>query len=223
MPASAESGSAIPENILALRVGNADTSNVMKSRAIALAIASAAVLSLLPSCSTTDAVTQTNSANASASQIARDSRAALRSLYAQNPGARALGKKAKGVLVFPSIVKGGFIVGAQGGNGAMIRDTGVISGFYQTAGASYGFQAGVQEFGYALFLMDDEAYAHLNRSGGWEIGSNPSLVIVDKGMASSLTTATIDRGTYAFFFNQRGLMGGLGLQGTKITRIHPQQ
>ena len=176
----------------------------------------------MPSCAN-NPVTQANAATSSASQISRDSRAALSSLYAQNPGARALGRKARGILVFPSVVKGGLIVGAQAGNGAMIRDTGVISGFYQTTAASYGLQAGVQEFGYAVFLMDDEAFHNINRSGGWEIGSSPSLVVVDKGMATSLTTTTIDKGTYAFFFNQRGLMGGLGLQGSKITRIHPQQ
>ncbi len=168
-------------------------------------------------------ITHANGATSSASQISRDSRAALKSLYAQNPAARALGKKARGILVFPSVVKGGLIVGAQAGNGAMIRDTGVISGYYQTTAASYGLQAGVQEFGYALFLMDDEAFRYLGQTGGWEIGSSPSLVVVDKGIASSLTTATIEKGTYAFFFNQRGLMGGLGLQGSKITRIHPQQ
>lgn len=192
----------------------------MKTKSILLAIA-AATFALVPGCSPTGPVTQANAANSSASQISRDARAALRSLYAQNPGARALGAKAKGVLVFPSVVKAGFIVGGQGGNGAMIRDTGVISGFYQTVAASYGLQAGVQEFGYALFLMDDSAFRNLNSSDGWEIGSSPSLVIVDKGMAGSMTTATINKGTYAFFFNQRGLMGGLGLQGSKITRIHP--
>jgi len=195
----------------------------MKTPLIALVLAVTATFALTPSCGVNDPVVQANSSTASASRIARDSRAALRSLYAQNPGARALGRTARGVLVFPSVVKGGFLVGAQGGNGAMIRDTGVISGFYQTAAASYGLQAGIQEFGYALFLMDDEAFRHLGRSGGWEVGSSPSLVIVDKGMATTLTTATIDRGTYAFFFNQRGLMGGLGLQGSKITRIQPQQ
>ncbi len=189
-------------------------------RVPALAIV-AATFAFVPGCAN-DPLTQANAANANAAQIADDSRAALSSLFAQNPGARALGKKAKGVLVFPSIVKGGFLIGAQGGNGAMIRDTGVISGYYQTAAASYGLQAGIQQFGYALFLMDDEAYRNLNRSGGWEVGSSPSLVIVDKGMATSLTTTTVDRGTYAFFFDPRGLMGGLSLQGSKITRIHPQ-
>jgi lipid-binding SYLF domain-containing protein len=193
----------------------------MNPRIIALGIAASA-LTALPSC-TTDPITQANAATSSASQISRDSRAALKSLYAQNPAARAIGKQAKGVLVFPSVVKGGLIVGAQAGNGAMIRDTGEISGFYQTTAASYGLQAGVQEFGYALFFMNDDAYRSINRSGGWEIGSSPSLVIVDKGVATSLTTTTIDKNMYAFFFNQRGLMGGLGLQGSKITRIRPQQ
>jgi len=193
----------------------------MHAKLIALTIASAATLALTPSCAN-DPITQTNASTASASQIAGDSRAALRSLYASNPAARALGQKAKAVLVFPSIVKAGFMVGAQGGNGAMIRDTGEISGFYQTAAASYGLQAGVQKFGYALFFMDDAAFRNIQRSGGWEVGSSPSLVVVDQGIAASLTTATANKGTYAFFFNQRGLMGGLGLQGSKITRIHPQ-
>jgi lipid-binding SYLF domain-containing protein len=195
----------------------------MNTQQLLLAVVSAATLALVPSCATNDPITEANGATSSASQISRDSRAALASLYAQNPGAKALGKKAKGILVFPSVVKGGFVVAAQAGNGAMIRDTGVISGYYQTTAASYGLQAGVQEFGYALFLMDDDAFRNIDRSGGWEIGSSPSLVVVDKGMAASFTTATINKGTYAFFFNQRGLMGGLGLQGSKITRIRPGQ
>jgi len=158
---------------------------------------------------------------ASASQISADSRAALRDLYKQNPQARQLGNKAKGVLVFPSIAKGGFIVGGMGGNGALVRPDGSIRDYYQTGGLSYGLQAGVQKYGYALFLMDSEAFANINRADGWEVGSSPSLVVVDKGAAASLSTTTIDKGTYAFFFNQTGLMGGLGLQGSKITRIHP--
>jgi lipid-binding SYLF domain-containing protein len=160
-------------------------------------------------------------ASASASAIASDSRAALNSLYRQNPKARSLGARAKGVLVFPNVTKGGFMLGGMGGNGALVRSDGSIRDYYQTGGLSYGLQAGVQKYGYALFLMDNEAFANLNRTNGWEIGSSPSLVVVDEGRAASLSTATINKGTYAFFFNQRGLMGGLGLQGSKITRINP--
>lgn len=192
----------------------------MKTNLITFAIAAAAA-ALLSSCATNDPVTQVNSANARASDIARESRAALSSLYSEDPNARALGRRAKGVLVFPAIVKGGLIVGAQAGNGAMIRG-GEITGYYQTVSASYGLQAGVQKFGYALFLMDNEALRNLDKTEGWEIGSSPNVVVLDQGKATSLSTRTATHGTYAYFFDQRGLMAGLALQGTKITRIHPR-
>ena len=166
-------------------------------------------------------VTNMNASSVNPKQLASDSRKALNKLYRTNPAARHLGASAKGILVFPEITKGGFMVGGMGGNGALIRNDGTIRDFYQTAGVSYGLQAGVQQYGYALFLMDSAAFANLNRTGGWEVGASPSLVIVDEGKAASISNATIDAGTYAFFFNQRGLMGGLGLQGSKITRIHP--
>jgi lipid-binding SYLF domain-containing protein len=166
-------------------------------------------------------VTRMNATNVNPRQLAADSRAALNDLYRSNPGARRLGTSAKGILVFPNITKGGFVVGGMGGNGALIRNDGTIRDFYQTGGVSYGLQAGVQKYGYALFLMDDSAFNNLNRASGWEVGGSPSLVIVDEGMARTLSTTTLNKSTYAFFFNQRGLMGGLGLQGSKITRIQP--
>lgn len=168
-----------------------------------------------------DPLTNLNAANTNPRELAAESRSALNDLYRGNPAARALGAKAKGILVFPAITKGGFMIGGMGGNGALIRNDGTIRDFYQTAGLSYGFQAGIQEYGYALFLMDDSAFRALNSTDGWEVGSSPSLVVVDEGMAASLSTTTMNKGSYAFFFNQKGLMGGLGLQGSKITRIHP--
>jgi lipid-binding SYLF domain-containing protein len=69
--------------------------------------------------------------------------------------------------------------------------------------------------------MTDKALDYLKKSNGWEIDTGPSVVIVDKGMARSLTTTTLHEDVYAFAFGQRGLMCGFGLQGTKITRIHP--
>ncbi len=188
---------------------------------LAIMLVSAFVLS--SGCATNDPVTLTNSANASGAQIASDSRAALRSLYSQNHSARALGQRARAVLVFPAVTRAGFVFGGQAGNGAMLRRDGSVGGFYQTASASWGLQAGIQTFGYALFFMDDASLRNLNRSGGWELGGSPSLVVVDQGMAANLSTTTINSGTYAFFFDQRGLMAGLGVQGTKITRIHPQR
>ncbi len=157
---------------------------------------------------------------ASAANIDRDVSAALEKLYAGSPTAKMLGQKAKGVLVFPNIVKGGFIVGAHYGNGAL-RQGGKTSAYYNNVAASYGLQAGVQSFGYALFFMDDASLEYLDKSEGWEIGSGPSVVIVDKGMAKSLGTTASREGVFAFTFNQAGLMAGLGLQGSKISRFTP--
>ena len=69
--------------------------------------------------------------------------------------------------------------------------------------------------------MDDASLRYLDQSNGWEIGTGPSLVVLDKGFAKSLSTTTMRSGVYAFIFNQKGLMGGMGIQGSKITRINP--
>jgi lipid-binding SYLF domain-containing protein len=193
----------------------------MNSNSLFLTLASAAIVAGLPGCA--NPVTQANAAHASASRISRDSQIALASLYAQKPKAKELAGKAKSVLIFPSIIKGGFLAGGQAGNGMMIGNNGKISGYYQISGASYGMQAGLQTFSYAVFLMDEPSLRRFNKSGGWEIGSSPTFVAGDKGFATSLTTTTLNKDTPAFFFNQRGLMGGLGLQGSKITRIEPKQ
>ncbi len=176
---------------------------------------------LLPSCTTNDPVTGMIAANSSARKINSDSRAALAHLYSTNPRARKLGSRAKGVLVFPNVTKAGFIVGGQVGQGALFRSDRQTA-YYQTTAVSYGLQAGAQKFGYALFLMNDDSLRQLYKSGGWEVGGSPSLVVIDEGISGSLTTTTMKSGTYAVFFNQRGLMAGLGLQGTKITQISPE-
>lgn len=155
---------------------------------------------------------------ATAAEINRDAKSALEKLYAKSSSAKTLGEKAKGILVFPGIVKGGFLVGGQFGEGALLKG-GEKAGYYNTVQLSYGFQAGVQKYGYALFLMTDSAMNWIDKSDGWEIGVGPSIVVVDVGVASSATTTTLQSEIYAFFFDQKGLMGGLGLQGTKITKI----
>jgi lipid-binding SYLF domain-containing protein len=158
---------------------------------------------------------------ASAAELSSSARSALSKLYASDPAAKTLGEKAKGILVFPSIYKAGFMVGGQGGDGAMLKG-GKTVGYYRSAAASFGFQAGAQKFGYALFFMNDAALAYLDKSGGWELGSGPSLVVVDEGFAKSMSSTTLTQDVYAYIFNQKGLMGGLGIQGSKITRIHPK-
>ncbi len=168
----------------------------------------------------TNAVNARTALAASASEINRNVTQSLTTLYHTTPGAKALADQAKGVLVFPSIVKGGFIIAGQYGDGAL-RKRGKTVGYYRSIAASVGFQAGAQAFGYVLFFMDNGSLKYLDQSGGWELGTGPSLVILDKGFAKNLSTTTMRKGVYAFIFDQKGLMGGIGIQGSKITRINP--
>jgi lipid-binding SYLF domain-containing protein len=154
----------------------------------------------------------------SRAQLTQDARAALKNLYANNTAAKLMESKAKAILVFPYIVKAGFMFGGQMGDGVLFKN-GKVAGYYNSLAASYGFQAGIQVFGYALFFMNDAALAYLDKSDGWELGVGPSIVIVDQGMGKSMTSTTLTQDVYAFIFSQKGLMGGMGVQGSKITRL----
>lgn len=158
--------------------------------------------------------------SAAASQIDREVDSALSTFFDSNPEAEMFRKEAKAILMFPGIVKGGFIVGAHYGKGALRKD-GKTIGYYDTIAASYGLQAGIQSYGFIMFLMNDEAIAYLDKSDGWEVGVGPTIVIMDKGMGKNLTTTTGRSDVYAFVFDQKGLMAGLGLQGVKISKITP--
>jgi len=157
-----------------------------------------------------------------AAEIDRDVDSALDKLYAGTPAAKELSRVAKGVLVFPSVIKGGLVVGGQYGVGAL-RKGSQTGGYYKTVAASYGLQAGAQKFGYAMFFMSPSALDYLDKSDGWEIGVGPSVTIVDEGVARSLTTTTAKEDIYVFFFDQKGLMAGLGIQGSRISRITPDK
>jgi len=151
-------------------------------------------------------------------ELNANGKAALDRLYAQSDRARRYSRDARAILVFPKIVKAGFVIGGQGGEGVLFVQ-GKPMGYYKIGAASFGLQAGGQSFSYALFLMNDSALTYLRKSDGWAIGSGPSVVIVDKGAAMSTTSTTLAKDVYAFPFGQKGLMAGLGLEGSKISAI----
>lgn len=150
--------------------------------------------------------------------LERDARAALQKLSSTVPAAKSLSTSATAVLVFPKVTKAGLGVGGQYGDGVLFRQ-GKVAGYYNTSGASFGLQAGAQQFGYAMFLMNDKAVGALDANEGFEVGVGPSVVVVDQGAAKSVTTTTAKDDIYAFIFGQKGLMAGLGIQGNKITRL----
>jgi lipid-binding SYLF domain-containing protein len=151
-----------------------------------------------------------------------DVKHALEKLYMTTPVATKLVKKAKGILVFPKVLKAGLMVGGQYGKGALLVNGKTVD-YYNTVAGSYGFQIGAQSFGFVMFFMSDEAIQYLNKSEGWEIGVGPSVVFVDDGVAKTLTTTTAKSDIYAFIFDQSGLMAGVGIQGSKITKLNSKK
>ncbi len=156
-----------------------------------------------------------------ATEIDRDATIALDRLLKSSEAAAKVSAKARAILVFPKILKAGLGIGGHHGNGAL-REAGKTVGYYKTVAGSYGLQIGAQSFGYAMFFMDDSALKYLlNQNDGWEVGVGPSLVFVDDGIAKTMNNTTMTESVYVFTFNQKGLMAGAGIQGSKISRIYP--
>ena len=176
-----------------------------------------ATLALALAASFAPAATQ---AKASRADIDRDSRAALQQLYATSPKAKELGAKSRAILVFPHIIKAGLGIGGLSGNGALLQK-GKSVGYFNLSAGTMGLQAGAQKYSYALFFINQSALDYLAKSDGWAIGSGPSVVVLDEGKAKSMNSTTLSQDVYAFPFGQKGLMAGLGLEGSKITKINP--
>lgn len=155
---------------------------------------------------------------ASAEDLNKDAAQALANLTKSNPLAAKLKGKAKAVLVFPNIVKAGLVFGGAYGEGVLMKD-GKVVGYYNSVSGSWGLQAGAQSYGYALFVMSDKALEQLQDSHGWELGVGPTVVVVDEGVAKNLSTSTLQDDVYAFVFNQQGLMAGVSIEGTKVSKI----
>ncbi|HEX4196834.1 MAG TPA: lipid-binding SYLF domain-containing protein [Caulobacteraceae bacterium] len=153
-------------------------------------------------------------------QLIADGMRALHRLEATEPQSRYFARHARAVLIFPSVLKAGFVFGGETGNGVLFVG-GRPAGFYNLTGGSWGLQIGGQDFSYALFFMTPGALEYLNRSGGFAAGTGPSITVINAGAAAEANTTTLTHDVYAFPFNGKGLMADLTLQGTKISRIHP--
>lgn len=155
-----------------------------------------------------------------AAELESASKAALAKLSESAELAKVLAPKAQAILVFPKVTKAGLGIGGQYGEGALLKNGKAVD-YYKTTGASFGLQAGGQQYGYAMFFMNAKALDGFVNASGFEVGVGPSVVLVDEGMAKTTTTNTLKDDIYAFVFGQKGLMAGLGVQGNKITKITP--
>jgi lipid-binding SYLF domain-containing protein len=155
---------------------------------------------------------------ASATEINADANATLQSFVAQNPSARELGRKAAGILVFPSVIKAGLGFGGEYGEGVLIV-RGEPAGYYNIVSASFGFQLGVQSRSVIIMFMTEEALAGFQHAYGWKVGVDGSIVVVTLGAGGSIDTDNLTSPVIAFILDPKGLMYNLSLEGSKISRI----
>lgn len=180
----------------------------MPRKAIAFAIIAVfAIIATAPRCEA-----------ASAPEIDAGVSAKLDQFFYQIRGARELAHKSVGILVFPSVVKAGFGVGGEYGEGALRVRRGTV-GYYNTVSASFGFQLGVQERAVIILFMTDEALSQFRRTAGWKVGVDGSVAIITLGVGGSIDTNKITSPVVGFILDPKGLMYNLTLEGSKISRI----
>ena len=143
--------------------------------------------------------------------------ASLLDLYRAAPGAQSLVQKAKGVLVFPSITKAGFIAGAQYGKGAL-RVNKRTEGYYSLTAGSLGLTAGVQETAQAILFNTQESLNSFRNSQGWTIGADTSVALLKIGAGGTIDTRTANSPVQAIVYNTSGLMADASIAGQKIAR-----
>jgi lipid-binding SYLF domain-containing protein len=186
----------------------------MKKRSFLAAAAGALVLS---ACSTTGPGDKGDPATKRAS-IDAAVESALSNLYTQAPGSRELVAKANGVLVFPSVVSAGFVVGGSYGQGAL-RVGGRSVGYYSTAAGSVGLLAGADSKAVYILFMTPEALAKFQASNGWTAGVDATVTLVNVGANASSNTVTAQQPVVGYVLTKGGLMASLALDGTKVTRL----
>ena len=144
---------------------------------------------------------------------------AIQQFYKQVKGGKAFLSKVKGYLVFPSVVKAGFVVGGKYGEG-VLRVDGRSVGYYSIAAGSVGFQLGAQKASYIIAFVTQDALDKFIRSNGWEAGVDGSITVAKWGAGTDISTISYQNPIYAFVFGEKGLMYNLNLEGTKFTKLN---
>jgi lipid-binding SYLF domain-containing protein len=155
---------------------------------------------------------------ASAEEIEAKTNSALKMFYEKVGPAKELSARAKGILIFPDVIKAGFGIGGEYGEGAL-RINGKTVDYYNTAAASIGLQLGAQAKTVIIMFLDQQALADFRKSDGWEAGVDGSVAVVEWGAGGSVDTTNIKDPIIGFVFGNKGLMFNLTLEGSKMTKM----
>ncbi len=189
----------------------------MNKRNFIVAGASLAALAVLTTgCSTTSGASGDPAAQRKAIDASADS--ALARLYREAGGSQELIASARGVLVFPSFLSAGFIVGGASGQG-VLRKAGKTTGYFRMTEASVGLLAGAQSQAVFILFMTPDALSRFEASNGWTAGVDASVALITVGADARVTTQTAQQPVIGFVLTNGGLMGSLSLNGNRITPL----
>jgi lipid-binding SYLF domain-containing protein len=194
--------------------------NQKKKRRLLLTGGVAAAALALSGCTTTGPSSGETAAGTADRDRAIDAAvdATLQRLYASVNGSRELVNKARGVLVFPRVISAGFWLGAQYGEGAL-RVDGRTDGYYSTAGGSFGLQIGAQSKALIYVFLTDDALTQFRNRDGWAVGTDATVAVMRLGANGQLDTTTATNPVEVFVLTNAGLMAGVSLEGTKVSRL----
>jgi lipid-binding SYLF domain-containing protein len=155
---------------------------------------------------------------ATAKEIDVSVEVALERFKNQVKGAKEFLANAKGVLVIPNVVRVGFFLGGEYGEGALLVDDKIVD-YYSTAAGSFGFQFGAQSKNIIIVFMEENALTKFRDSLGWRAGLDGSIAVVDDGTGGSLDSNNVRDPIVGFVFGLKGLMLNLSLEGSKFTKL----
>ncbi|PLC49058.1 hypothetical protein CR159_14950 [Pollutimonas subterranea] len=173
---------------------------------------------LMSGCTTTPMSSQPKNAAARRQEIDDGVNATLDRLYSVVQGSHELVNKADGVLIFPSVLAGGFVVGGEYGEGAL-RVNGKTVDYYSTVTGSFGLQIGAQSKAIIFLFMAQEALNKFIQSKGWTAGVDASVAIIKVGANGQLDLRTATEPVSAIILTNAGLMANLSVEGTKVTKL----
>jgi lipid-binding SYLF domain-containing protein len=156
--------------------------------------------------------------SASKEEIDAEVKVAIAEFYEKSQAGKALAEKASAMLVFPKVIKAGFGIGGEYGEGALLVKGKTVE-YYSTAAASIGFQLGAQQKSQVILFMNDDVLKKFRDSDGWEAGVDGSVAVAELGAGGEISTNTAQQPIIGFIFSNKGLMYNLTLEGSKMTKL----
>lgn len=144
--------------------------------------------------------------------------ASLRHFFALNPANRPLANRAAGILVFPRVAKGGAGVAGEFGEG-VLRIKGESVDYYSVGSASVGLTLGFAKHSEVIMFMTQDALDKFTSSKGWSVGADTQVALVSQGAGGEYDSATVGKPILGFVFGEKGLLGDVSFEGTKVTKI----